>query len=330
MNNSIFVTAQELAECLDCNVLGDKNKKVYAIALMNDSTEETLTYVPSKKIDDINHIKAGIILTKASIGLPLHRTYIVTRHEPYELLAKTINCLISKGLYCNKSNEQPVIAESAKISKNVIIENGAVIGNETTLSAGVVIGENVVIGNNCLIGANTVVGSNTIIEDGVSIGSCCSIGTENFEYCKERQGWSKIPVIGNVCIRNNVIIGGNVVIEKGTIGTTTIGAYTQIENLVQIGHEVKTGSNCHIVSCVALAGWSEIGNNVDIYGQAAVSNNVKVGDNSILLARAGVDKTIKENSVVSGFPAQEHIKEMRFQAFLRNLFRKNIKGCEYK
>ena len=322
MMENKFVTVQELAEYLNCNVIGDKQKRIYGIALMQDSTEEMLTYVPGRKIDDIKDIRAGVILTRAFVGLPLHRTYIITRHEPYELLADAINYLIDKGLYDIPSNEQPIIHNSAVIAQNVTLGDGTVIGKNTTVSSGVVTGQNVVIGNNCVIGANTVIGSNTVIGDNVIIGSCCAVGTENFEYCKEKQGWSKIPVIGNVHIHNDVIIGGNVVIEKGTIGTTVIGAFTHIENLVQIGHEVKIGQYCHIVACCALAGWAEIGDNVDIYGQAAVSNNVKIGNNAVLLARAGVDKTVRENTVVSGFPAQEHMKEMKFQAFLRKIFRK--------
>lgn len=320
MNN--FVTVKELAEHLNCNVIGDKEKRIYSISLMQDSTEDSVTYVPSSKIGNIKEMKAGVIITKASIGLPLHRTYIITRHEPYELLADTINYLIAKGLYDVQNDDQPIIHEKAVLSANVTVEYGAVIGSETVISAGVVIGKNVVIGNNCFIGANTVIGSNTVIEDHVTIGACCSIGTENFEYCKKNQGWSKIPVIGSVHIHSNVIMGGNVVIEKGTIGITSIGSYTQIDNLVQIGHEVKIGQHCHIIACCALAGWAEIGNNVDIYGQAAVSNNIKVGDNAVLLARAGVDKNVRENTIVSGFPAQEHMREMKFQAFLRGLFRK--------
>ena len=305
--DSLFVTAGELANYLNCKVIGDRQKKIYGIALMNDSSEDMLTYMTKDKIGNIDSIKAGVILIKATIGLPFDRTYIVAVSEPYTLLGETINFLISKGLYRTESNQEPVISESARISKGAVIENGAVIGD------------------NCFIGANTVIGCNTVIENNVHIGSCCSIGTENFEYCKKKQGWSKIPVIGGVRICSNVIIGGNVVVERGTIGTTFIGENTQIENLVQVGHECKIGENCHIVACTALAGWCEIGRNVDIYGQCAVSNNIKVGDNAVLLAKSGVDKNIKENTVVWGTPAQEYRKEMRFQAFLRRMFEKNIK-----
>ena len=79
MNN--FVTVKELAEHLNCNVIGDKEKRIYSISLMQDSTEDSVTYVPSSKIGNINEMKAGVIITKASIGLPLHRTYIITRHR---------------------------------------------------------------------------------------------------------------------------------------------------------------------------------------------------------------------------------------------------------
>lgn len=305
--NGLFVTAGELSDYLNCRVIGDRQKKIYGITLMNDSSENMLTYVPKNKIKYINHIKANVILVKATIGLPFDRTYIVSVNEPYEILEKTINFLIAKGLYCVENNEKPTISASSKISEGVVIGNGAVVGD------------------NCFIGANTVIGTNTVIENNVRIGSCCSIGTENFEYCKEKHGWSKIPVVGGVHIGSNVIIGGNVVIERGTIGTTVVGANTQIGNLVQVGHECKIGENCHIVACTALAGWCDIGSGVDIYGQCAVSNNVKVGNNAVLLARSGVDKNIRENIVVWGTPAQEYRREMRFQAFLRKLFAKSIK-----
>ena len=165
MNNR-FITAGELAEHLKCELLGDKDKKIYGIALMQDSTEYTLTYVMSNKKDKIKDINAGVILTMASIGLLLHRTYIITNQEPYYLLNDVICYMIEKGLYGSDEDCKPVIADSAVISQNVVIGNG------------------VVIGERCFIGANTVIGDNTIIEDNVYIGTCCSIGTENFEFCK--------------------------------------------------------------------------------------------------------------------------------------------------
>ena len=328
MKDEVFITVGELAEHLNCPVLGDKNKKIYGISLYHESTEDTLTYIPPDKIDSIPEINAGAILTRSSIGLQLHRNYIITRYDPYLLLADAIKCFIAKGI-CNQHSEIDCrISDSAVVSGTVSVGKGTFVGDESVLVSGAVIGENVRIGNNCRIGANTVIGDNVVIDDNVSIGSCCCIGTENFEFCKKNNEWSKIPVIGSVHIHNNVIIGGNVVIEKGTIGTTEIGAFTQIENLVQVGHEVKIGKQCHIVACVAIAGWAEIGDNVEIYGQAAISNRVKVGNNSVLLARAGVDKVIKENSVVSGYPAQNHRQEMQFQAFLRRMFRTNMKERE--
>lgn len=329
MKNKVYVTVGELAEHLNCPFLGDSDKKIYGIALYHESNENTLTYIPSDKIDIIPEVNASAILTQSSMGLQLHRNYIVTRHNPYFLLKDTINFMIEKGLYNQHNGNNFEISNSAVVSSTANIGNGSHIGNNTRIASGVIIGENVIIGANCSIGSNTVIGDNVIIDDNVIIGSCCCIGTENFEFCKYNQEWFKIPVIGSTHICNNVIIGGNVVVERGTIGTTEIGEYTQIENLVQIGHEVKIGKQCHIVACVAIAGWAEIGDYVEIYGQAAISNRVRVGDYSILLARAGADKDIKAKSIVSGNPAQNHRQEMQFQAFLRRLFRKNMKEREH-
>lgn len=320
-----FVTAGELAEHLQCPIIGDRDKKIYGIALFHECTDEMLTYVPVKDIDKIHSIQAGVILTKASFGLPIHRNYIITRDEPYHVLARTVQFLIDKNIYACASPDKPVVSPNCKISDRVTIGNGTVISDCTELSPGVVIGENVKIGSHCRIGSNTVIGSGTIIGDNTIIGSCSCIGTENFEYQQTRTGWIKIPAVGDVRIGDNVEIGGNVVIEKGTIGTTIIGDHTQLENLIQIGHETKIGSHCHIVACTALAGWSEIGNHVTIYGQAGVCNRAKVGNNVVILGRSGVDKDIKDDQIISGFPAQAHTQEMKFQAFLRKLFRMSRK-----
>lgn len=323
-----FITVGELAEFLHCPVIGDKDKRIYGISLYEDSTEDMLTYVPYDKIDNIPEIKAGAILTRSSIGLPLHRNYILTRHDPYALLAQTVQFLIYHELYHVPSQEPPKIAESCKVGRFVTIGNGSVIEADTILSDGVVIGENARIGCECCIGANTVIGSDTVIGDNTDIGACSNIGNENFEYYQTPEKWIKIPVVGNVEIGHDVRISGNAVVEKGTIGTTLIGNYTQIDNLVQVGHEVRIGEHCHIVACVALAGWAEIGDHVTIYGQSAVSNRMTVGSHSVLLARSGVDKHIAENQIVSGFPAQNHQQELRFQAFLRRMFKKGTKGRE--
>lgn len=326
MDKHPFVTVGELADYLDCPVIGNKNKKLYGLSLYRESTEDTLAYIPSNKIDVIKDIHAGAILTRSSFGLQLHRNYIITREDPYLRLADAVSFFIDKGCYCTCGKEEPKISKTARVVQFVAVGKGSEVGDDTTLLSGVILGENVRIGSNCTIGPNTVIGDNTIIEDHVIIGSCCSIGTENFEFCKNGNRWVKIPTVGNVLIHHNVYIGGNVVIEKGTIGTTEIGAYTQIENLVQIGHEVRIGEHSHIVACAAIAGWADIGSHVDIYGQAAVGNAVKVRDYAVLLARSGVDKPVNEGKIVSGFPAQSHHTEMRFQAFLRKLYRRNMEG----
>lgn len=330
MSEGSFVTVGELAAHLFCDVIGDKNKPIYGIALMRDSNEKMLTIVPPLKKKYISSCNAGVILTKATIGLPFHRTYIITRYNPEWLMARTIEFLIENGLYATPDHLQPLIADNAVVTQNVVIGNNSEIGEETILSPGVVIERNVRIGRNCHIGVNTVIGSNTVIDDNVTIGACCCIGTENYEYCRDDHGWNKTPVVGNVIIHNDVMIGGNTVIEKGTIGSTEIGAFSQIGNLVEIAHEVVIGRNCHIVPCVALAGWCEIGDNVEIYAQSGISNRVKIGNNAIVMAKSGVTKNVDEYETVSGFPAQLHFQELKFQAYLHSIYRKHRKEKDVK
>ena len=164
-----YVTVGELAEHLGCQVLGNKNKKIFEISLYQDSNEDSLTYVPYQKINQIPDIGAGAILTKVSIGLPLHRNYIICKHEPHEMLPDVIAFLIEKGLYGCEISEKPMLSETSEVAETVSIQNGAIIGDHTILSPGISIGRNVKIGSHCVIGANTVIGDHCTIGNDVQI-----------------------------------------------------------------------------------------------------------------------------------------------------------------
>ena len=159
------------------------------------------------------------------------------------------------------------------------------------------------------------------IGNNVHIQSGAIIGSDSFEYAEE-DGWKKIPNIGTVIIGDNVVIGANTTLARGTIGNTIIGSGTVIDNQVQIGHEVKIGQNCKICAQCALAGWSSIGNNVILYGKTGVSNNVVIEDNAVVLGMSGVTKRVYEGKVVSGNPAKANTEYLREKAALSRLVKK--------
>jgi len=137
-------------------------------------------------------------------------------------------------------------------------------------------------------------------------------------------GWNrkqkiKIPQIGTVIIEDDVEIYANVCISRATLGATIIGAGTKIDNLTHIAHNCKIGKDCAVVSLVGFAGSVTLGDRVYVAGQVGFSGHQTIGEDSIIMARAGVTKNIPARSIVSGFPAQDHQKELNYKASLRRI-----------
>ena len=214
------------------------------------------------------------------------------------------------------------LGENVSIGANVVIGRDVIIGNNSKILPNCYIGKNVVIGDNCLfhagcnIGDFVKIGNRVILNFGVSVGSDgFSFVTEkqsNIEQAKsegeikdakEDQKIFKIPSVGSVRIEDDVEIGANSAIDRGTIEDTVIGEQTKIDNLVQIGHNCKIGKGCMIVSQVGIAGSCEIGDRVVIAGQAGLADHLKIGADSIIMAKAGVSKSFPEKSIVIGSPA---------------------------
>ncbi|MEO0142786.1 MAG: UDP-3-O-(3-hydroxymyristoyl)glucosamine N-acyltransferase [candidate division WOR-3 bacterium] len=201
------------------------------------------------------------------------------------------------------------------IEPYVTIKRGVKIGSGTFIGAGAYVDEGVIIGKNCTIGQGVVIYKNTKLGNFVEIGAHTVIGKEGFGYIN-KGSYKRIRHIGGVDIADYVEIGSNVAIDRGTIGDTTIGKGTKIDNLVHIAHNVKIGKNCLIMGQTGIAGSTKIGNNVILCGQVGVSDHLKIGDNTVVYAKSGVFKDLIANEQYSGIPARRHKLVLRALARL--------------
>ena len=225
------------------------------------------------------------------------------------------------------------LGENVSLGANVVVAENAVIGDNTKILANSYIGNGAIIGNKCFfhagvnIGDRVKVGNDVILHHGVSLGadgfSFVTENPNNIEQARKdgeikegniEQVIFKIPSIGSVIIGNNVEIGANTAIDRGTIENTIIGDNTKIDDLVMIGHNCRVGKGCMIVSQVGIAGSCVIGDRVVIAGQAGLADHISIGDDTIIAAKAGVTKSFPAKSIVVGAPAvprKEFIKQLK-------------------
>jgi UDP-3-O-[3-hydroxymyristoyl] glucosamine N-acyltransferase len=218
------------------------------------------------------------------------------------------------------------IHSDARLEADVIVDPGAVIGPRAEIGSGTTIGPNSVIGpdvrlgRDCSIGAqvtivHALIGNRVIIHPGVRIGQ------DGFGFVPGRKGHLKVPQLGRVIIQDDVEIGANSAIDRGSTRDTVIGEGAKIDNLVQIAHNVTIGRSCLIVSQAGIAGSAELGDFVAAGGQAGVAGHLKIGAGSEIAAQSGVIADVPPRSRLGGTPALPLRRWLRAHVILSRLAR---------
>lgn len=204
--------------------------------------------------------------------------------------------------------------EYENIHSTVIIEKGAKIGLNNQIGSNVFISKNSEIASNCTIGPNTVI-KNSKIGSFVKIGSNNTIGENGFGYNKDESGEPDFfPHNGCVIISNDVHIGNNNCIDRGSLSDTIINKGVKIDNLVHISHNVIIGKNSFIIACSMIAGSVVIEENCWVAPSSSLRNNIKVGKNTVIGMGSVVTKNVQDNQTVLGSPAKD-ISE--FKSFIK-------------
>jgi UDP-3-O-[3-hydroxymyristoyl] glucosamine N-acyltransferase len=212
-----------------------------------------------------------------------------------------------------------VVAVDAAIGPHVVIGAGASVGAKTRVHAGTVIGPGVRIGRDCLIHANVSLYPGVTVGERVIVHSGAVLGADGFGFATEDGMHLKIPHTGTVVVEDDVEIGANTTVDRATLGQTWIGHGTKIDNLVQIGHNVRIGANVLIAGQVGIAGSVTIGDGAVLAGQVGVGDHRNIGAGAVVLGQAGVTKDIPAKAMVSGLPARSHREELELTAIARRL-----------
>ena len=214
----------------------------------------------------------------------------------------------------------------------VYIGNNAKIGDNVTIYPFTFIGEDSIIGNDSVIYSNVSVREKCRLGSRVIIHCGAVIGSDGFGYVTHQGTHHKIPQVGGVVIEDNVEIGANTTIDRGTTGDTIIRKGTKIDNLVQVAHNVSVGENCLFAAQSGIAGSSKTGNYVIMAGQSGVVDHVNIGNNVIITAQSAATKDIKDGETVSGMPSMTHRSWLKAMAVFEGLpeMKKKVAELERK
>ena len=285
------------------------NYKVNDIKTLESSGKNDLTFFHSNKyLDFVKNTKSKLIITNNKFKKILPNKFNIIEVENVLLSVYKITALFyPKALDDNYDSNVKIINNrnylNLKSGKNILIGKNVKIGKNCSIGHNSIIETNVQIGNNCNIGNNVIL-KNTIIGNNTNILDGAIIGKKGFGFYPGNKKNIRYAHVGAVIIGNDVEIGCNNTIDRGSLSNTIIGDGTFLDNQVHIGHNVKIGKNCIITGQVGFAGSSSIGNKVMIGGQAGISGHLTIGDNVKIGGGSGVIKNIPSNTKVMGYPAK--------------------------
>ncbi len=326
----------ELASLLNGEIFGDRDIEISGVSGINEAKEGDITFISAKRyVKDLSGSRASCVIVKEPLpGVSIAQLKVSNPHLAFAKLLEHFNLKPPKPLGISKD---AIVSDKATIGKDVsiypfsYIADGVSIGSGTIIHPYVFIGENSLLGEKCIIYPHVTLRENVKIADRVIIHSGSVIGSDGFGYVFDGGKYHKIPQVGGIIIEDDVEIGSNASIDRATTGNTIIGKGTKIDNLVQIGHNVKIGVNSILCGQAGVAGSSEIGDYVTLAGQVGISDHVKIESETMISAQSGVIGNLKKGSY-SGTYAMPHRDWLKAQAIFSRLpgLYKKIKELEEK
>ena len=318
----------ELAAITSGQVVGDQTLTIAGVASVDTSQKGDLAFVLEEKyLAEAIASQASALVVSPQLKVA-GKTSLVVKN-PRLAMTQILPLFAPKKKKLTGLHKTAIVPKSCQLGAGVALGAFVVLGENVTLGKNTIvlphtyISDDVVIGNECYIHDNVSIYSGITIGNRVILHSGVRLGVDGYGYVQQGKIHKKIPQIGTVIIEDDVELYANVCVSRGTLGSTTIGSGTKIDNLTHVAHNCKIGKNCAIVSLVGFAGSVTLGDNVLVAGQAGFTGHLTIGDNVVVMAKSGVTKDFPANSSLSGFPAQDHKKEIAHQAFLRQLTKKN-------
>lgn len=294
--------------------------EIAGVLPLGEATESHISFLSNPKYaPQLETTKAAAVLVADDLAGDSPRWIRVA--DPYYAMATTVARFFASRPRPIGISPQASIAKSAKLGSNVAVGAFTVIGDDVAIGDDVVIYPNVTIEPDVIIGDRTVVYPQVSIYYACKVGRRCVIhsgvviGADGFGFATDDKGTHhKIPQVGIVRIEDDVEIGAGTTIDRAALGETVIGEGTKIDNLVQVGHNVRVGRRGLLVSQVGIAGSTTLGDDVQVGGQSGFAGHLKIGNRVRVYSKSAVFEDVPEGVWVRGIPAvsqREYVRQQR-------------------
>ena len=323
----IVLTADVIATEIGGRLVGDPTARVCGIAPLDRAHADELSFLSSSKYAPLfADSRAGVVLvTPELVDSPGAAKARIVVEKPHDALLSLIPRFYLASNAAPGIHPSAVVGRGTQLGTSLSIGAFAVIGDGARIEDGAVLDAHVVVGAGVRVGAKSHLYPSVTAYRGTSIGervivhAGARLGSDGFGYVFRGDRHEKIPHVGRCIIEDDVEIGANTTIDRGSIDDTVIGAGTKIDNLVHIAHNCRIGRLCLIMAQVGIAGSVRVEDGCIIAGQVGINGHQTIGKRATIAAQAGVFGDIPPGETWSGYPARPHKDALRAQATLFRL-----------
>ena len=341
--NGARPTLGEIVRELGGELVGDADLGIARIGALESATGDTVSFLASPRLASrLAASRAGcVIVAEAEREQALARGAAIVTADPYLYFARLTQW------WARRFGTRPVagVHPSAVVHESARVAQGASVGALAVIEAGASVGAGAEIGAHCVIGRDARVGAASKLAPRVVLGERCVlgarcivhsgvvIGADGFGFAPDGDRWEKIEQLGAVAIGDDVEIGANTCIDRGTLGDTVIADGVKLDNLIQIGHNVEIGAHTAIAGCTGVAGSAVIGAHCRIGGAAMILGHLEIADHVQVSVGTAITRSITRPGVYSGlFPFDDNAAWEKNAATLRQLssLRDRVRALEKK
>jgi len=321
-----IVTAGQIADLVGGELVGQQDVQLAGVAPLDRARPGDLSFLSSSRFVDAfrTTTASGVMVSPDFADAVSDVAARIIVSEPALALARLLEYLTpSRAVWGVHPTAR--VGRGARWEGRIALGPGSYLGTDVRLGCDCVIGKHAVIEDGVILGDACRIESHATVHQGARLGNRvivrtgARVGGRGFGFTRSETGHQRLPQIGQCVLGDDVEVGANTTIDRGSLGDTVIGAGTKIDNLVQVGHNVRVGARCVIMAQVGVAGSTVVEDDVMLAGQVGLADHLTVGKGARVGAQGGVIGDIPAGATVSGYPARDHRAVLRQAAALARL-----------